>query len=34
MKFHLLKPDFDNFDNEEMVKVYTSNDDFNKHTVR
>lgn len=31
MKFHVLKPDFDN---EEMVKVYTSNEDFNKKTVR
>lgn len=31
MKFHVLKPDFDN---EEMVKVYTSSEDFNKQTVR
>lgn len=31
MKFHVLKPDFVN---GEMVKVYTSNDDFNKQTVR
>ena len=31
MKFHVLKPDFVN---EGMVKVYTSNDDFNKQTVR
>lgn len=31
MKFHVLKPDFVN---EGMVKVYTSNDDFNKQTVK
>lgn len=31
MKFHVLKPDFVNGG---MVKVYTSNDDFNKQTVR
>lgn len=31
MKFHVLKPDFDN---EGMVKVYTSNEDFKKQTIR
>lgn len=34
MKFHVLKPDFDNFDNDEMVRFYASKEDFDKRTVK